>query len=93
MLAGGLRPEECFRLRKDNVSDGAPEIHFGKSKNARRRITMTLRVKATLDMRLSNSNNTAWVFPAKSESGHIEPSFLKKQHRTAMGEATRILRE
>ena len=93
LLDCGLRPEECFRLRKENVTNGTLEIHFGKSKNARRRIPMTLRVKATLDMRLSKANNSAWVFPAKTKSGHIEPSSLKKQHRRAMSEATRILRE
>ena len=35
----------------------------------------------------------AWVFPAPTSSGHIEPSSLKKQHTKAVSEATRILRE
>jgi integrase len=48
-----LRPEECFRLRVENVTDSRLEIHFGKTANARRRIPMTPRVKAVLDMRLS----------------------------------------
>ena len=54
---------------------------------------MTLRVKATLDMRLSKANITTCVFPAKTESGHIEPSSMKEQHRKAMSAPTRILRE
>jgi hypothetical protein len=29
-----LRPEECFRLRAENVSDGKLEVHFGKTENA-----------------------------------------------------------
>jgi len=93
LLDCGLRPEECFRLRTENVNDGKIEIHFGKTDNARRQIPMTARVKATLDMRLSMSNGSPWVFPAQTKSGHIEPSTLKKQHVKAMAEGTRILRE
>lgn len=43
-----LRPEECFRLRSENVVEGKLEIHYGKSANARRRIPMTRRVTAIL---------------------------------------------
>jgi integrase len=93
LLDCGLRPEECFRLRPENLADGTLEIHYGKTDNARRRIPMTARVKATLDMRLSKANGSAWVFPAQTKSGHIEPSSLKKQHPKAIAEGTRILRE
>ena len=93
LLDCGLRPEECFRLRTENVTDGKIEIHYGKTDNARRQIPMTARVKATLDMRLSKANGSAWVFPAQTKSGHIEPSTLKKQHLKAIAEGTRILRE
>jgi integrase len=30
LLDCGLRPEECFRLRTENVDDGNLEIHYGK---------------------------------------------------------------
>ena len=93
LLDCGLRPEECFRLRRENVTDGKIEVHFGKTENARRRIPMTPRVKATVDMRLSRANGSTWVFPADTKSGHIEPSSLKKQHAKAIEEAGRILRE
>ncbi len=93
LLDCGLRPEECFRLRTENVADGCLEIHFGKTENARRRIPMTPRVKAVLEMRVSKANSGAWVFPAPTRSGHIEPSSLKKQHLKAIAEATRIMRE
>ncbi|HEV3333195.1 MAG TPA: tyrosine-type recombinase/integrase [Bryobacteraceae bacterium] len=93
LLDCGLRPEECFRLRMENVTDGMLEIHYGKTDNARRRIPMTPRVKATLDMRLTKTAGSAWVSPAQTKSGHIEPSSLKKQHLKATAEATRILRE
>lgn len=93
LLDCGLRPEECFRLRTENITDGTLEIHYGKTDNARRRIPMTPRVKATLDMRLSKSNGSGFIFPAQTKSGHIEPSSLKKQHVKAIAEGTRILRE
>ena len=52
LLDCGLRPEECFRLRPENVRGSKIEIHYGKSDNARRRIPMTPRVRAILDMRI-----------------------------------------
>jgi integrase len=93
LLDCGLRPEECFRLRPENVTDGRLEIQFGKTDNARRRIPMTPNVQAIIEMRLSKTAGGEWVFPAETISGHIEPSSLKKQHAKAVSEATRILRE
>lgn len=93
LLDCGLRPEECFRLRPENVAEGKLEIQFGKTDNARRRIPMTPHVQAILEMRLSKPDGREWVFPAQTMSGHIEPSSLKKQHAKAVSEATRILRE
>jgi integrase len=93
LLDCGLRPEECFRLRPENVLGGKLEIHFGKTTNARRRIPMTPHVQAILEMRLSKPDRGEWVFPAPTLSGHIEPSSLKKQHAKAVSGATRILRE
>ncbi len=93
LLDCALRPEECFRLRTENVADGRVEIHYGKTDNARRRIPMTPRVEAILDIRFAKADGSPWVFPAQTKSGHIEPSSLKKQHAKAVAEATRILRE
>jgi integrase len=39
----GLRPEECFRLKRENIRDGAIEIQYVKTDNARRRIPMSPR--------------------------------------------------
>jgi len=93
LLDCGLRPEECFRLRPESVRDGKIEIQYGKTDNARRRIPMTPRVQAVLDMRLSKAAGGEWVFPAPTMSGHMEPSTLKKQHAKAIEEATKILRK
>jgi integrase len=92
LLDCGLRPEECFRLRREDVVSGSLEIRFGKTANARRRIRLTPRAAARLHMRLQRGSSE-WVFPAPTKSGHIEPSSLKKQHIRAIAEATRILRE
>ena len=93
LLDCGIRPEECFRLRPENVRDGLIEIQYGKTDNARRRIPMTPNVQAILEMRLSKQAGGQWVFSAPTMSGHVEPSSLKKQHAKAVSEATRILRQ
>lgn len=93
LLDCALRPEECFRLRRESVRDGQIEIQYGKSDNARRRILMTERTKEIVEMRLSRANGSEWLFPAPTKSGHIEPSSLKKQHANAIEEATRLRRK
>ncbi len=78
----GLRPEECFRLKWESVREGCIEIQYGKTDNARRRIPMSKRVAAVLEMRCSTASGE-WVFPAPTRSGHIEPGTVKRQHRHA----------
>ena len=72
-----LRPEECFRLRPSNLVEETIEIMYGKTENARRRIPMTARVRAILDLRLEKSRNSSWIFPAATKSGHIEIHFAE----------------
>lgn len=78
----GLRPEECFRLKPENIRDGAIWIYRGKRAGSRRRILMTERVQSIVDMRLSGTEQ--WLFPAETRSGHIEASSLRKQHVKAL---------
>jgi len=78
----GLRPEECFCLRWENVRDGSVHVYFGKTKNARRIIPLTPRASALIEMRRAVAEGV-WVFPARTRSGHIEKSSLKKQHPKA----------
>ena len=83
LLDCGLRPEEAFRLRwAENVRDGGIEVQYGKTDNARRRVPVSQRVAAVLEMRMSLAHSE-WVFPAPTISGHIEPSSLKRQHYKA----------
>jgi integrase len=79
----GLRPEECYRLRWENIRDGAVEIFTGKRRASRRRIPASSRVLSILAMRREISTSD-WIFPAPTASGHIEGSSLKKQHQKAL---------
>jgi integrase len=80
----GLRPDECFRLKPENIRDGAIWIYKGKRQASRRRIKMTARVLAIVEMRISCTAPGSWLFPAPTRSGHIEPSSLAKQHAKAL---------
>jgi len=86
----GMRPEECFRLRWDNVTwlngrNGALLVMHGKTAAARRVIPMTARVRAVLESRWNETGKPeeGWVWPATTRSGHAEPSSLRKQHLRA----------
>jgi integrase len=86
LLDCALRPEECFRMRWEDVRDGALHILYGKTENARRTIPITQRMAAQLDMRQTDAASE-WVFPAPTATGHIEKSTLKKQHKKALAAA------
>lgn len=83
----GMRPEECFRLRWDDVTwvngrNGVLLVTHGKTAAARRVIPMTPRVRAVLETRWKAAGELqeGWVWPAPTRSGHVEPSSLRKQH-------------
>lgn len=82
LLDCGLRPEECYRLRWEHVREGSLHIPFGKTKNARRTIPLPQRSGAVLDMREA-AKAGPWVFPAATQSGHIEQSTLRRSHAAA----------
>jgi integrase len=83
LLDCGLRPEECYRLKWENIRDGGVEVFKGKGKASRRRVPASARLMAILEMR-KTSGASEWVFPATTRSGHIESSTLKKQHQSAL---------
>lgn len=87
----GLRPEECFRLRWENINFvngryGSMLVPHGKTPSARRVIPMTPRVRAVLEGRwvAATKPEEGWVFPSATRSGHVEPSTLRGQHRNAL---------
>ena len=82
LLDCGLRPDECYRLRWEQYRDGSLHIATGKTANARRTVPLSERGAAILAMRRPSTGGD-WIFPAATQSGHIELSTVKKQHAKA----------
>ncbi|MGA7622523.1 MAG: site-specific integrase [Candidatus Acidiferrales bacterium] len=83
----GLRPEECFRLRWEAITwangrHGTLLVTHGKTEAARRVLPMTPRVRNILEIRweAAGKPSEGWVWSARTRSGHVESSSLKKQH-------------
>ncbi len=70
----GMRPEEVFRMRWENIlwNRNVIFIPFGKSRiGSRRFVPLSSRVRERLERRRS-AGNRDWVFPSpRSRSGHI----------------------
>jgi integrase len=83
----GMRPDECYRLRWEDVTwvngrNGSLLITHGKTAAARRVLPMTPRVRATLEARWNRAGRPleGWLWPALTARGHVDHSSLKKQH-------------
>jgi integrase len=87
ILDTGLRPEECFRIRVEHLDFVARTIFnpFGKTKAARRRVTMTADVFAILKDRAKVANGP-FIFPSKSGSDSPIGS-VRKAHDLAVERA------
>jgi integrase len=88
LIDTGMRPDECFRLQWESVTwangrYGTVLVTHGKTKAARRILPMTPRVRAVLETRWTSANkpDEGWIFAAPTNSGHVEKSSLKRQHR------------
>lgn len=55
LLECGLRPDECYRPKWNQIQDEAIIIHEGKGKGSRRRVPCTQRVMGILEMRRTES--------------------------------------
>jgi integrase len=86
MLDTGMRPEEVFRIRIENVDFKQKTIFnpFGKTKAARRTIPMTEDVSCLLKARIKKleEKGTPFVFPSPHDSQKPIGS-VKKAHRLA----------
>jgi integrase len=87
----GMRPEECFRMRWENITwlsgrNGALLVTHGKTASARRMLPMTPRVRAVLETRWVTAGKLqdGWVWPARTKSGHVEPNSIYGQHLKAL---------
>lgn len=76
----GLRPEECVRLRKSDVLGNSVCIQDGKSKNARRVITLSKRAKDTLGILAALWPKSEFVFPGRRKGKHLTRSALDNMH-------------
>jgi len=96
----GLRPDECYRLRWENITwtngtNGTLLVTYGKTEAARRVLYLTPRVRFILETRweFAGSPTEGWVWPAPTRCGHVNHASLKKQHirafKTANAEATK----
>lgn len=86
LLDCGLRPEEAYRLRWDEVHGDSLRIAHGKTANARRVVPVSNRVKVILDWRREHISGE-WVFPAPTKSGHIDQSSIKRGHTNAIAKS------
>jgi integrase len=87
----GIRPEECFHLRWENVTwlngrNGAILVTHGKTPSARRVLPMTPRIRTVLENRwiAAGKPEEGWVWPAGTRSGHVEPNSIYGQHLAAL---------
>ena len=81
LLDCGLRPEECFRLRPENVTDGQARDSLRQDRQRTPpHSNDPERTEPSWKCGSRTSGSREWVFPAQTKSGHIEPSSLKKQH-------------
>lgn len=87
----GLRPEECFRLRWEQINFGGERygslrVVEGKTKAARRVIPLTKRVRAVMDALWENAKrpDEGWVFPAPTKQGHVWHDSIRVQHKKAL---------
>jgi integrase len=83
----GLRPDECYRLRWEDLTwvngrNGSLLVRCGKTKAARRVLPMTPRVRTVLEARWNSTARPqeGWLWPAPTARGHIDHSSLKKMH-------------
>jgi integrase len=83
----GLRPDECFRIRREDLNFGTGTIYIprGKTRYARRHVPMTKRVRAILEGRVDGRNPSDWLFPAGTKSGHI--ATVDNWHQKALDKA------
>ena len=92
ILDAGLRPDECFRLRWENVrfvdAQRAVLVVPGtKSAAAARPVPMTPRLRVIFENRWQQAGKPTigWVFPAKrAKVGHIVDNTLYEPHTNAV---------
>ena len=83
----GLRPDECYRLRWEEITwtngrNGTLIVTHGKTAAARRVLPLTPRVRLVLEGRWNRAlkPGEGFIWPAPTLCGHVDRSSLIKQH-------------
>jgi integrase len=73
MLETGMRPEEVYRIRRENVQleQGFLVIPYGKTKAARRRVPLTATARRVLGLRMASDEG--FLFPCETDSTRPVP--------------------
>ena len=73
MLETGMRPEEVYRIRRENVQleQGFLVIPYGKTKAARRRVPLTATARRVLGLRMASDEG--FLFPCETDSTRSVP--------------------
>ena len=87
ILDCGLRPEEVFRIKVENLDFAAGTIFnpFGKTKAARRKVTMTTAVRELLKLRATKAKGH-FIFASKNDPNRPIGS-VRKAHDRAVERA------
>ena len=83
MLETGMRPEEVYRIRRENVQleQGFLVIPYGKTKAARRRVPLTSSARRVLALRMAS--NAAYLFPCDTDNSRPVPKVNNAHDRAA----------
>jgi integrase len=92
IIDAGLRPDECFRLRWENVrfvdaKRAVLVVPGTKTAAAARPVPMTRRLRGILENRWQQAGKptSGWVFPAKrAKVGHIVDNTIYEPHTSAV---------
>lgn len=96
LLETGMRPEEVYRIRSENVhlAQNCLFNPYGKTKAAKRRIKLTARAKSILETRMrdaaeraaKNEGNGAFLFPCETDATRPLPG-IQSPHARALRES------
>ncbi len=80
----GLRPEEAYRLRREDTHlvEGYVHIPFGKTKAAKRDVPLNAEARKLLAERLAKPGTEVYVFPSKRDPRRPMGNIANTHHRT-----------
>lgn len=85
MLETGMRPEEVYRIRREDVhlSSGFLVIPYGKTKAAKRRVPLSTSARAVIVSRLASIQG-GYLFPCETDSSRPVPKINNAHDRAVI---------